>query len=120
MWHVFPALACSQENQDRRLRLLLRQQEAGKLVYYSVCPLPLVFYSPTAYLILLHLTFSFQGSAPKVPPSPAVAAPVAAPLSDPSERERLAEEYGFAQIGEPLPDNITLKQVIDTIPPEVS
>ncbi|CAI5489457.1 unnamed protein product [Closterium sp. Naga37s-1] len=50
--------------------------------------------------------------------SAAVAAPVSNPLSDPQERERLAEEYGFRQIGEPLPDDITLKQVIDTIPAE--
>lgn len=50
--------------------------------------------------------------------SAAVAAPPSNPLFDPMERERLADQYGFTQIGEPLPDNITLKQVVDTIPAE--
>ena len=53
----------------------------------------------------------------------AVATPLARPafrLDDPEERERLAGEYGFRKIGEPVPDNITLKQITDSIPAEVS
>ncbi|KAH7432887.1 hypothetical protein KP509_07G044600 [Ceratopteris richardii] len=49
----------------------------------------------------------------------AVAAPIAPTLNDPSYREKLAEEYGFTQIGEPVPPNVTLKNVIDSFPPEV-
>lgn len=41
------------------------------------------------------------------------------PLEDPAERERLAKEYGFRKIGEPLPDNITLRQIVETLPKEV-
>lgn len=40
-------------------------------------------------------------------------------LSDPAERARVAEASGFRQVGEPLPSNVTLKQVIDSLPPEV-
>lgn len=56
-------------------------------------------------------------------PISAVAAPLAPPsnpLEDAGERQRLAEEYGFTQIGEPVPEGVTLKKVIDTFPPEVS
>ena len=56
-------------------------------------------------------------------PISAVAAPVAppsSPLEDAGERQRLAEEYGFTQIGEPVPQGVTLKNVIDSIPKEVS
>ncbi|KAH7282223.1 hypothetical protein KP509_35G020100 [Ceratopteris richardii] len=49
----------------------------------------------------------------------AVAAPIAPTLNDPSYREKLAEEYGFTQIGDPVPPNVTLKNVIDSFPPEV-
>lgn len=52
----------------------------------------------------------------------AVAAPLAPPsnpLEDAGERQRLAEEYGFTQIGEPVPAGVTLKKVIDSFPPEV-
>lgn len=45
--------------------------------------------------------------------------PAGSDLFDPLEREKLAKEYGFRQIGEPVPDDVTLKQVVDTIPPEV-
>jgi omega-6 fatty acid desaturase (delta-12 desaturase) len=31
----------------------------------------------------------------------------------------LAERYGFKQIGEPLPENIKLKDIIDTLPKKV-
>lgn len=52
----------------------------------------------------------------------AVAVPVApsAADSDSAEyRKQLAEGYGFKQIGEPLPDNVTLRDVIDTLPKKV-
>eukprot|EP00270_Netrium_digitus_P003989 TRINITY_DN1484_c0_g1_i3.p1 TRINITY_DN1484_c0_g1~~TRINITY_DN1484_c0_g1_i3.p1 ORF type:complete len:484 (+),score=93.09 TRINITY_DN1484_c0_g1_i3:60-1454(+) len=49
----------------------------------------------------------------------ATSAPGALSLDDPAERQRLAEEYGFQQIGEPLPSDVTLKQVLDSLPPEV-
>lgn len=50
----------------------------------------------------------------------AVAVPVAPPSADSAEdREQLAESYGFKQIGENLPDNVTLKDIMDTLPKEV-
>lgn len=51
----------------------------------------------------------------------AVAAPVAPPPeADSAEyRKQLAESYGFKRIGEPLPDNVTLKDVIETLPKKV-
>jgi len=50
----------------------------------------------------------------------AVAAPVAPPSADSAEdREQLAESYGFRQIGEDLPENVTLKDIMDTLPKEV-
>ena len=55
-------------------------------------------------------------------PISAVAAPLAppsSPLEDAGERARLAEEYGFTQIGEPVPQGVTLKNVIDSFPKEV-
>ena len=41
-------------------------------------------------------------------------------LSDSAYRAKLAEEYGFTQIGEPVPEGITLKNVIDSLPSEVN
>lgn len=50
----------------------------------------------------------------------AVAVPVAPPSADSAqEREQLAESYGFKQIGEDLPDSVTLKDIMDTLPKEV-
>ena len=50
----------------------------------------------------------------------AVATPVAPSSADSAEyRKQLAESYGLRQIGEQLPDNITLKDVIDTLPKKV-
>lgn len=50
----------------------------------------------------------------------AVAAPAAPPSADSAEeREQLAESYGFKQIGQDLPDNVTLKDIMDTLPKEV-
>ncbi|CAI0427498.1 unnamed protein product, partial [Linum tenue] len=50
----------------------------------------------------------------------AVAFPVVSSSADGAEyRKQLAESYGFRQIGEDLPDDVTLKQIIDTLPKEV-
>ncbi|XP_076909168.1 omega-6 fatty acid desaturase, chloroplastic-like, partial [Bidens hawaiensis] len=50
-----------------------------------------------------------------------VVSPVTTPLPEDNaqHRKELCETYGFRQIGEPLPDNITLKNIIDTLPKEV-
>eukprot|EP00252_Welwitschia_mirabilis_P017664 TRINITY_DN390_c0_g1_i1.p1 TRINITY_DN390_c0_g1~~TRINITY_DN390_c0_g1_i1.p1 ORF type:complete len:443 (-),score=57.76 TRINITY_DN390_c0_g1_i1:241-1569(-) len=40
-------------------------------------------------------------------------------LHDPEKRNRLAIEYGFTKIGAPVPDNVTLKTIADTLPREV-
>ncbi|XP_024390435.1 omega-6 fatty acid desaturase, chloroplastic [Physcomitrium patens] len=64
---------------------------------------------------------TLSGKAGRGPIS-AVAAPIAppsSPLEDAGERQRLAEEYGFTQIGEPVPADVTLKKVIDSFPSEV-
>lgn len=50
----------------------------------------------------------------------AVAIPVEpAPVESAEYRKQLAERYGFEQIGEPLPDNVTLKDVITSLPKKV-
>ncbi|XP_010525809.1 PREDICTED: omega-6 fatty acid desaturase, chloroplastic-like isoform X2 [Tarenaya hassleriana] len=50
----------------------------------------------------------------------AAAIPIAQPSADSAEyRKKLAESYGFKQIGEDLPDNVTLKDIIGTLPKEV-
>ena len=50
----------------------------------------------------------------------AVAVPVTPSSADGAEyRKQLAERYGFRQIGEQLPDIVTLKEVIDTLPKKV-
>ena len=42
----------------------------------------------------------------------AVAVPIApSPLDCAEERKRLSEKYGFRQIGEPLPDKVTMKDL---------
>nr|UDV78693.1 fatty acid desaturase 6.2 [Perilla frutescens] len=52
-----------------------------------------------------------QSSTSSVAPSPA---------ADNAEyRQQLCHEYGFRQIGEPLPDNVTLKDILDTLPKKV-
>jgi len=46
--------------------------------------------------------------------------PVAPPILDDEEtRKQMAEDFGFTQIGEELPDSVTLKDVMDTLPKEV-
>ncbi|KAJ9141144.1 hypothetical protein P3X46_031717 [Hevea brasiliensis] len=53
-------------------------------------------------------------------PVQAVAVPVVPSSADSAQyRKQLAESYGFRQIGEPLPRNITLKEIIDTLPKKV-
>jgi len=50
----------------------------------------------------------------------AVAIPVEpAPVESAEYRKQLAERYGFEQIGEPLPDSVTLKDVITSLPKKV-
>ena len=50
----------------------------------------------------------------------AVAIPVAPPPLDSAEyRKQLAKNCGFQQIGEPLPENVTFKDVVDTLPKKV-
>lgn len=50
----------------------------------------------------------------------AVAVPVTPSSADSAEyRKQLAEKYGFRQIGEPLPDNVTLRDIIDALPKKV-
>ncbi|XP_050364747.1 omega-6 fatty acid desaturase, chloroplastic isoform X2 [Argentina anserina] len=50
----------------------------------------------------------------------AIAIPVAPSSPDSAEyRKQLSENYGFRQIGEPLPDTVTLKDIIDTLPKKV-
>lgn len=50
----------------------------------------------------------------------AVAIPVVPSPPDTAEyRKQLAESYGFKQIGEQLPDNIKIKDIINTLPKKV-
>lgn len=42
-----------------------------------------------------------------------------APVESAEYRKQLAEDYGFRQVGEPLPDDVTLKDVINSLPKEV-
>lgn len=37
-----------------------------------------------------------------------------------AERTELAHELGYTRIGKDLPDNVTLSQIIKSMPPEVS
>ena len=52
-------------------------------------------------------------------PSVSVAA-TAVDLSDPATRRALAEQYGFDQIGAPVPAGVTLQDVVNSLPPEVN
>lgn len=51
----------------------------------------------------------------------AVAVSVAppSPADNAEYRQQLCQEYGFRQIGEPLPDNVTLRDITETLPKEV-
>jgi hypothetical protein len=35
------------------------------------------------------------------------------------QKRKMCEMYGFTQIGDPVPDNITLKDIMDTLPKKV-
>ncbi len=54
-------------------------------------------------------------------PSPQATRAIAAPASEMSvqEREALAKELGYRQIGAELPDNVSLSNIIQSLPPEV-
>ncbi|GFP94110.1 omega-6 fatty acid desaturase chloroplastic [Phtheirospermum japonicum] len=41
------------------------------------------------------------------------------PADNAENRQKLCQDYGFRQIGEPLPDNVTLRDIIDTLPKKV-
>ena len=59
-------------------------------------------------------------STKKVPVIRAVAIPAApSPAESTDYRKQLSESYGFRQIGEPLPDNVTLKDIISSLPKKV-
>lgn len=62
-------------------------------------------------LFLLRRAKSLQAVATSVVPASADGA---------QYRKQLAESCGFRQIGEPLPRNVTLKEIIDTLPRKVS
>lgn len=50
----------------------------------------------------------------------AVAIPSEPSTLDSAEyRKQLCDNYGFRQIGEPLPDTITLKKIMDSLPKKV-
>lgn len=39
--------------------------------------------------------------------------------SNEEEKKKICEMYGFTQIGDPMPDNITLKDIMETLPKKV-
>lgn len=47
------------------------------------------------------------------PPSPSP------PTDNTQDLKQLAESYGFQQIGEPLPDDVTLRDIITSLPKKV-
>lgn len=62
----------------------------------------------------------FLNSRKKIELVQAVAVPISPSPADTAEyRKELSESYGFKQIGESLPENVTLKDVIDTLPKKV-
>lgn len=58
----------------------------------------------------------FQASVVPPPPPPP---PLQQDTSDELQRNAMCESYGFTQIGEPLPENVTLKNIIDSLPKKV-
>jgi hypothetical protein len=74
---------------------------------------------------LIHKGFRHQSKKHLIPRNKvsvirAVAIPVEpAPVESAEYRKQLAERYGFEQIGELLPDNVTLKDVITSLPKKV-
>lgn len=74
---------------------------------------------------LIHKGFVCRSQRQYIPRSKvgvirAVAIPLEpAPVESAEYRKELAERYGFNQIGEPLPDSVTLKDVITSLPKKV-
>ncbi|KAL6973840.1 Omega-6 fatty acid desaturase, chloroplastic [Sarracenia purpurea var. burkii] len=58
-----------------------------------------------------------QAVAVPAAPSPADSSPF--PAEREEYRKQLCENYGFKQIGEPLPENVTLKDIVGTLPKKV-
>lgn len=60
-------------------------------------------------------------AVPIAPPPAPAPTPVTSPASSESAvyRKILSESYGFKQIGERLPEDVTLKDIINTIPKKV-
>lgn len=52
-------------------------------------------------------------------PVPDVSAVPFSPLRDAEYRKQLAKSYGFQQIGEPLPENVTMRDIISSLPKKV-
>lgn len=53
-------------------------------------------------------------------PLKAVALPIEPPVDDADlQLKELSEKYGFTQIGEPVPDSITLRDIIESLPKKV-
>ncbi|CAL5402140.1 unnamed protein product [Camellia sinensis] len=65
-------------------------------------------------LIPLRRITTVRAVAVPVAPSPADSSP--SPAESAEYRKQLTESYGFKQIGEPLPENVTLKDIVATLP----
>ncbi|CAI8618045.1 unnamed protein product [Vicia faba] len=82
-------------------------------------------HSPGNPSILFRKEFTHQSQRQFIPTSKfriirAVAIPLEpAPVESAEYRKELAERYGFNQIGEPLPETVTLKDVITSLPKKV-
>ncbi|GMP63938.1 hypothetical protein CsSME_00025424 [Camellia sinensis var. sinensis] len=68
-------------------------------------------------LIPLRRITTVRAVAAPVAPSPADSSP--SPAESAEYRKQLTESYGFKQIGEPLPENVTLKDIVATLPKKV-
>ncbi|THG18361.1 hypothetical protein TEA_027255 [Camellia sinensis var. sinensis] len=68
-------------------------------------------------LIPLRRITTVRAVAVPVAPSPADSSP--SPAESAEYRKKLTESYGFKQIGEPLPENVTLKDIVATLPKKV-
>ncbi|KAF1870561.1 hypothetical protein Lal_00025747 [Lupinus albus] len=104
--------------------------EASVNAIRKQCPIPLLTHSHSASGICNQNGGSFVGKGlrhqshllpmRKHTVIQAVAVPVAASALESDEyRRELAEKYGFEKIGEPLPDNVTLKDVLNSLPKKV-
>ncbi|KAF5946933.1 hypothetical protein HYC85_017161 [Camellia sinensis] len=68
-------------------------------------------------LIPLRRITTVRAVAVPVAPSPADSSPT--PAESAEYRKQLSESYGFKQIGEPLPENVALKDIVATLPKKV-